>query len=116
MAGRVLLIGPLEDPNPHQVLQHQILDTSPGICGHLLSSPDQVPPELIIGQALRQSIIVPLVDVKLRPILTNLTELHTLCDLRRKCQIHQGDLGLPPTCWLVRYPKVPPPMVFVEWL
>ena len=78
----VSLIGPLEDPNPHQVLQNRILNTAPGLLGHLLPSPDRMPPELIISQTLWKDVVVPLVDVKLRPILTSLTELHTLCDLR----------------------------------
>ena len=112
----VSAVGPLEDPNAHQVLQNWILDTSPSVFGHLFARSDQIPPELIIGQTLRKGVVVPLVCVELQPILLSLPKLHTLCDLRREGQIHQFHLGLSPTCWLVGYPNTPPPTALVEWL
>ena len=53
----------LKDTNPHQVLQDWVPDTSPSIFSHLLPSPDRIAPELVIGQTLRQPVIMPLVDV-----------------------------------------------------
>ena len=42
----VSVVGVLEDPYMHQVLQNWILDTSPNVFSHLLSSLDHIAPEL----------------------------------------------------------------------
>ena len=101
-------IGPLKDPNPHQILQHRVLNTTPGLLGHLFPSPDRIPPELVISQALRQGVVMPLVDVKLRPIRTSLTKLHPLCDLKERVSDQPRRSGTLSDLLIGGIPHIPP--------